>query len=237
MFSLGPCLTGKGYYGRVPGQSGCVAVQLLEPTAWRRAQRRSQSSSVVRRLSSAARPPRPLPPLKVGATLWTSAWPRRTYGRGCVEVRRVRRPQRVAPWANGSLGPTAPLGQRLPWANGSLGPTAPLGQRLPWAHGSLGPTAPLGQRVVGPRPKGWPPPSVGVEAGGGLEELHRHTAYLWPPPARPSGCASGCPPAGELSITEHSPVDGHAKCRYRHFCWKTPHRWLAGELTGQNTNY
>ena len=151
MFSLGPCLTGKGYYGRVPGQSGCVAVQLLEPTAWRRAQRRSQSSSVVRRLSSAARPPRPLPPLKVGATLWTSAWPRRTYGRGCVEVRRVRRPQRVAPWANGSLGPTAPLGQRLPWANGSLGPTGswPSAQRVAptfsggrgwrWARGAAPP--------------------------------------------------------------------------------------------------
>jgi len=28
------------------------------------------------------------------------------------------------------------------------------------------------------RAEGWPPPSVGVEAGGGLEELHRHTAAV-----------------------------------------------------------
>src|SRR6185369_11246210 len=60
----------------------------------------------------------------------------------------------------------------------------PLGQRVVGPRGQRV-VGPRGQRVVGPRPKGleatwprpfgWPPPSVGVEAGGGLEELHRHT--------------------------------------------------------------
>ena len=64
-----------------------MAVQLLEPTAWRRAQRRSQSSSVVR-------PPRPLPPLKVGATLRVEGADYQTVkGPSPVGYRRVPPPQ------------------------------------------------------------------------------------------------------------------------------------------------
>src|SRR6185369_15082635 len=78
------------------GARGCVAVQLLEPTAWRRAQRRSQSSSVVR-------PPRPLPPLKVGATLWVEG----------ADYQTVKGPSPVDAFQGDLVVASSPPGRRL----------------------------------------------------------------------------------------------------------------------------